>query len=108
MEAQDRAGGGQNVTAGLAHPPDATGAAGLRSLIPGTPKAPSPWGRHSATRGVACHGHGTGLSRVLPRSWDHRNRQSWDHSRRFCRGGRGRLSAIASGLSIWVASLIVV
>src|SRR6476469_6131715 len=50
---------------------------------------------------VACHGQGTGLSRVLPRSWDHRVCQLWDHPRRACRGGRGRLSAISSGRSIW-------
>src|SRR5690349_1814901 len=51
--------------------------------------------------GVACHDHGTTLTRFLPRSWDHRNCQSWDHLRRACRGGRGRLSVIASGQSIW-------
>ncbi len=30
---------------------------------------------------VACHGHGTGVSRVLPGSWDHLVRQSWDRLR---------------------------
>jgi hypothetical protein len=51
---------------------------------------------------VARHAHGTAVSRFLPRSWDHRNCQSWDHHRRACRG-RGRLSAITSGRSIWRA-----
>ena len=38
---------------------------------------------------VACHRHGTGLSRFLPRLWDHPGCQSWDHrrvDRRWCRG----------------------
>jgi hypothetical protein len=35
----------------------------------------------SATEIVACHEHGTGLSGFLPRSWDHRGCQLWDHRR---------------------------
>jgi hypothetical protein len=40
------------------------------------------------------------FERGLPWSWDHRICHSWDHLRRACRGGRGRLSAITSGRTV--------
>ena len=50
---------------------------------------------------VARHGHGTGLSRVLPRSWDHPGCQLWDHRRVVRRIGRGLPLAITSLVSTW-------
>ncbi len=61
------------------------------------------WVRKAADRyaHVARHGHGTGLSRVLPRSWDHPGCQSWDHRRVVRRFGRGLPLAITSSLMAW-------
>lgn len=54
---------------------------------------------------VARHGSGTGLSRVLPCSWDHLGCQLWDH-RRVASGGRGGLSAMCPGRSIWRSQVV--
>src|SRR5690625_859006 len=37
-------------------------------------------GAMSSRSSVACHRHGTGVAGFLPRSWDHLDSQSWDHS----------------------------
>ena len=50
---------------------------------------------------VACHEHGTGLSRVLPWSWDHLGCQLWDHRRVVRRFGAGLLLAITPCRVAW-------
>src|SRR5664279_1648287 len=50
---------------------------------------------------VARHEHGTGLSLVLPRLWDHLFRQLWDHRRVVRRFGGGLLLVITSCRVTW-------